>query len=79
MNQVLSDIASAVADMGKPPPDMTPEGAYRKLLGGSSACSSVRPDLASFSLEQVSWPEVGGEHCQVGDLLPDGDSMRLNN
>ena len=79
VSTVLDNIKEAVVRMGKPPPDMTPEGAYRKLLGGSSTYAEVRPDLASFSLELVSWPEVGGEHCQVVDLLPDGDSMRLSN
>ena len=62
---VLDGIHRAVLDMGKPPCDLTPEGAYRKLLGGSSAYSSVRPDLATFSLDAVSWPEVGGSHCDV--------------
>ena len=77
VSSVLSGIKEAVAQMGKPPPDMTPEGAYKKLLGGSSSYTDVRADLATFDLEQVSWPEVGGEHCQVVDLLPTADSIRL--
>ena len=79
VTNVLDGIHRAVLDMGKPPCDLTPEGAYRKFLGGSSAYSSVRPDPATFSLDAVSWPEVGGSHCDVCSLLPDGDSMRLSN
>ena len=57
--------------------DMTPEGAFRKLLGGGAGYSSIRPDLGSFSLDRISWPEVGSSLCDITELLPEADSIRL--
>ena len=70
-------ILEAVTELGAAPVDLTPERAFRKLLGGSAGYSDVRPDLGSFSLDLISWPEVGSGFCDITELLPLDGRIRL--
>ena len=64
-------------ECGSAPVELTPEGAFRKLLGGAAGYSDARPDLSGVSLDLISWPEVGSELCDITDLLPLDDRIRL--
>ena len=73
----MQGILEAVKECGSAPVELKPEGAFRKLLGGSEGYSDTRPDLSGFSLDLISWPEVGSALCDITDLLPPDDRIRL--
>jgi hypothetical protein len=71
-------VLRAFDDMGRPPADLSAEGALQELLGGQAWYDQVRADLAPYAKDRVSWPPVGTSPVNLADHLPAADSHRLS-
>ena len=78
--------ASRVADsltleflrMPKPPDDLTSdESALQQILQKSGIYTDARPDLATYSKDNVSWPSKGAQPVPLVDFLWPADRERL--
>ena len=74
----LDHVLRAFNDMGRPPADLSPEGALQELLGGQAWYDQVRADLAPYAKDRVSWPPVGTRPVSLVHHLPSADSHRLS-
>ena len=68
----------AFNDMGRPPADLSAEGALQELLGRQAWYDQVRADLAPYAKDRVSWPPVGTCPVSLAHHLPAADSHRLS-
>ena len=68
----------AYSRVGPPPPDCTPEGALRELLGSSRVYHSDRSDIQSYDRHLVSWPVAGSRPVPLLDALPAATRLGLN-
>ena len=74
----LRHIEESYSNMGDPHDStLTPEGAFRELLGGSSFYTEERADILPYAKELVSWPDIGTSPCRLEAGLCPADRVRL--
>jgi hypothetical protein len=63
--------------VGGPPPDDSPDGALRALLGSSRVYAQDRSDIQPYTKDRVSWPSVGSAPVPIVPLLDAADQPGL--
>ena len=71
----LEHIRGAYIAAGGPPPEDSPEGALRALLGSSRVYAQDRSDLQPYVRDRVSWPAVGSVPVDLGPPLDEAGKL----
>ena len=73
--KLAQSIRDSCFALGAPPSDLpSPQGALSELLAASGVYSGERADIGTFSMDKVSWPEVGASPTPLLGALPSSDS-----
>ena len=73
----LSQVCNEYREMGKPPPSLTPPGAFKELCHDSLPYISDGGGPASYQQSKLSLPDVGGSPVSPEDLLPEVHSNTI--
>ena len=72
--KLVESIRESCFALGAPPDDLlSPQGALSELLAASGVYSGERADIGTFSMDRVSWPEVGARPTPLLGALPPAD------
>ena len=72
--KLAESIRESCFSLGAPPDDLpSPQGALSELLAASGVYFGERADTGTFSMDRVSWPEVGARPTPLLGAFPPAD------